>query len=374
MRVIRETIYRRTNLVFGNQDSQSLRNVPGMLHGLYRYLLNVRVTINGSMTQTAATALLAKEFLWGVFSSLQFRYAGKTLMDTAWDSLDVTMQNIVAGLTGEIAAILPADLANAAATPTLFRQVFHLPFAEEWVRSGRVDDDALAGMVPLGAIGDTGVLDFTIRPDQTGMGDWDISANTTLTVLIELDVLETARRYLCSAPLMSRADSTDNPWTSTTLDRASWDMLMVYDPGAAFAIPTGDVYAHIDGVEVVSMMTGQALLDRANAIRAQLGLHATDAIADDLQSIVVDPLNGRVPRNQIVGKNIKVQNVGLQNSVGTTRYLMRRLQNPDEATEARFLAGLGLTSAVGRDQLYLNGVPAVQYPGDELIGSAFEIR
>jgi hypothetical protein len=374
------TLSKKATYALGDSDTIQLKGIPSTLGNLYRYLLGLRITISTSFTQSASTAVLLKEVLLNILSSVQVSYAGRTLFTSARGSLDQFIENLVDAIQGnknDSSLYTAADFANdQSAHP--FRHCCYLPFAHEFYRTGRLDDEALAGMVPVGALGDGASVQFTIL--NSGFGAWALTSAGSITVLVEADILNTSKKYLCVYPESEIQDSTQNPLQTSKKANAAVAGLWIYDPAGAFAPPTGEVSVKVGSILMFDQLTGQQLYDRSNAIRSGLGLYPLNTTYDDVVVALLNPLRARVPREMPVGDrprdgvSMEVVNAAVQNSSGTSRYMWRRLINPDASLEAVFLAAVGERSGVERTRLFLNDKPISTYPEDEIIGSMCEIR
>lgn len=356
--VKQERLYRATDWDLGSTkdiDFGAVKPHPT----LKKHILGVRVIISGSMTQSADTALLAKERMWGILDTIAISAPGLNLQKGIINGEDLFILGHAIGFHTSLNAniIVAADLAKDT-NPHTFIQEYVYPFANGYYEGTPIDDDAaIQGALPSEAFGAAANLSVAIVGAGGTMGVWVVTAQTDLTIYAIADVLLTDELLLPGVPLIEATTTSENTIKSTEVSKSAFHAALVTDDAYdAFTIATGDCDCYVDDTQLFSGVTGQALMNGADQRRAAQGRENIEKLVDNKYTLMVDPMQCKTPLTSPTGSQVRSQNIGAQN--GASRFICRRFVTPTPSEAAILLAAQGLPANIGPERLFYRGQPA----------------
>lgn len=362
------------NVSLGDTLRETFRKVAASRGPLHGYLTAVQIVITGSMTQSAATAALAKELLWDLLTSItlegnQHWWLSNTpgIVVFQQEFIDEILQ----GNNGDDWVM--ADFANDQ-DAHVFTQSYMIPMSPKLFRSNHPGKGEKDGMFPLAGMRDHGRIEFVVR--NAGLGDWELTSGTYLTIKVLLHTYWTDEVSLPAPWRLDTFTSTDSevqfPARYGACDSA-WcgDQSLL----EAFTLPTSNCVFIVDDMRLYDNLTGAMLEYVANRTGR------IDSLDDevDLQMVPIYlPTQQHSLFEVPTGRIFKCRDYNSGQSGGDTRYVMRRFlpANPEQTATWLDLMGVKFDAASDKGRITVarllpgKGVPSAK---DRLAGANLRV-
>ncbi len=254
--------------------------------GLFGYVIGVILRVSGTLTQGSATAVLTKQEISNIISSLTLQFGEENwCASVSGRALTNYLCNTgIASLAAKRANFIQdADFANDTNDHALL-QYYLLPLAPGMYRETDDSEEDLSGAVPFWAAMNKGQLSYSIVSTLTSA--WAVKTATNLTVTCYPEVVYTdqpitwVRTHLFEQSKAAGEDQFDLPGSG----KRTIDLATVHSTNYATAFTgAASPMLNVDGIPVQQLVPG----DHLNGIAAMRGYAGAASLNWDDGNIII---------------------------------------------------------------------------------------
>jgi hypothetical protein len=369
--------YRTTQLLrrwsalnLGDSREETFRHIAASRGGKHGYLDAVEIIVEGSVTQSQATAALPKEVIWGILNRITLEGNRHYWLSNVRGEA-VFQQNVYDSIIKENNTDdwQDADIVNDT-NPHTFRQSYLIPMSPKNYMPGTTKKGLKDGAFPLAGMRDQGRFSFDI--DSVLQTDWALTDQTTISVTVLLHTYYTSDVLLSAPWRMDSFITADSEAQFPGVFGKCNSLWVCDDEFGAYTLPAGNFKLTVDGLVLQDDLRGAEAVSVAN-MSINDGF---DDIVDNRMLPVIHPAKSSSFGDFPGGTVFKITDANTQQS--TLRYNIRRFLPLDPEQVQVYTAAMGVKFNPKTDQsrLTINRLPAGQLglDADRIAGWTVRIR
>jgi len=329
---------------------ETFRQIGEKMNGYHGYLAGVEVCIDGYIQESAAAHDLSALDIWNLITHSLTGLNHEWLRDmpgSILNVMNVADETIKIHKDHVLFNITPIP---SSASPTRIKHSWIIPIAQKLYQPNGRGKGNKDGMFPLAAMKGQGEYTAVIGELP---GNWGISASG-IEITVNLLTYWTKDKFIPS-PWRGEWFRDDNSRVQFADRKGRMDWLIAHEAnGGVYVVPDGRVRLELDGVLVQSELTGQDIVDAANARRDEPTSVYNITIAPLRYLPLIMPTDAQSRFDQKLCSQVRVEDAQNTHGTGHTLYARRLNIALTDAQTDSYAAVLGIDSASATDPKMLS--------------------